>query len=277
MTIELFGTKVNTRYLFHVRRYVLYTIMLVLFSVFLITFVIIPQGQAVLERYQRYQRQEEQLAAMQQKLQQLQALPMSELFASSSLVHELLPSRKPLLELLSALNEAASRSGIQYRNVSLSPGLVATPGADLTDQSSTGTVNRGRSSGGSSARVARGVETLNVNVTVIGVLSSINQFLNDIERMAPIATVTRLNLTERGGTASLDQDGFFEADLQVQTYFFTQPISTTLAAPVPIVGSTQQAILNEIRSYIYPQVQTLDVIQGGVSDPFGVLGPAQRF
>jgi Tfp pilus assembly protein PilN len=267
MNIELMGQSINARYITHTRRYALFAVGLVVLAIFLILVIIVPQGQAALERYDELQTQQEQLDRLQVKVQQLQALPESDLFANSGRINQLLPSRKPLLELLTALNEVAGEAGVVYSDLSLSPGRVATAGADLTEKVpvTAASANQQRSSKGP----ATGVESLNIRLKISGDLENINQFLTQVESVAPMTTVTRLSLAERAASRA-NPDSFFEADMEVETYFFNQIISASVAAPIPSLSVTQQVILNEITSYRYPDVQTRDVIQGGVNDPFRV-------
>lgn len=266
MNIEIMGKTLNARYITHTRRYALFAVGLVLLSLFLLFVIIIPQGQAALDRYEDLQRQEAQLAQLQLKVQQLQALPESDLFANSERINQLLPSRKPLLELLSAMNEVAAATGVEYSDISLNPGRVATPGADLTErESASDTQGKTRSSRGP----ANGVEALNIVLKVTGDLENINQFLSQVESVAPMTTVTQLTLAERAATRS-NTESFFEAELEVESYFFNQIISSSVAAPIPSLSVTQQIILNEITKYRYPEVKSRNVIQGGVNDPFRI-------
>lgn len=265
MNIEFMGQTINARYITHTRRYALFAVGLVLLAIFLTMVIIVPQGQAALERYDELQRQQAQLDQLQIKVQQLQALPESELFANSGRINQLLPSRKPLLELLTAMNVVAGEAGVVYSDISLSPGRIATAGADLTERVPVaGSRNQQTSRGPTS-----GVESLNIRLKVAGNLENINLFLSQVESVAPMTTVTRLSLAERAASRA-NPESFFEAEMEVESYFFNQIISASVAAPIPSLSVTQQVILNEITGYRYPDIQTRDVIQGGVNDPFRV-------
>jgi Tfp pilus assembly protein PilO len=273
MNIEFMGKTINARYITHTRRYVLFAVGLVLLSIFLTMVIIVPQGQAALDRYDELKRQQAQLDKLKIKVQQLQALPESELFSNSWRINQLLPSKKPLLELLTAMNLVAGEAGVVYSDISLSPGKIATAGADLTERvpvagSRNQQPSRG-SAGGSARGPISGVESLNIRLKVAGNLENINLFLSQIESVAPLTTVTRLSLVERAASR-VNPESFFEAEMEVESYFFNQIISASVAAPIPSLSVTQQVILNEIANYRYPDVQRRDVIQGGVIDPFRV-------
>ncbi len=271
MTFTLFGQKFNYRYLVHTRRYALIAAGLVLFILLVLGFLIFPQVTSLVDQYSKLQSAQKTIAQLESKSQQLQRLPQSQLFTSGIQINSVLPSRKPLLELLSAMNEVAGASGVSYSELSLSPGKVASEGATLTaakspaGAKSSKPVTTARSNSGVS-----GSEALAVNLKVTGSLANINIFLRDIERVAPLTTVTKLSLIERTGT-KIDPNEAFEADLEIETYFFTQVVSATLAAPVPTLTVNQQLLMNEITSYRYPVILSQDMIRGGgLKDLFGI-------
>lgn len=285
MTITAFGQKINYRYLVHTRRYALIAGGLVVFTLGVIVFLIVPQINTALEQYSQLQKQEDLISQLEVKSQQLLQLPQSQLFASSTQINSVMPSRKPLLELLSALNEVAGNAGVRYSDLSLSPGKVASEGAQLavprvgsgtTGSSAAGsagaasrTSNRPAQPAGLSSGIS-GSEALAVSLKATGTLANINIFLREIERVAPLTTVTKLSLIERTGTR-VDPDSAFEADMEIQTYFFTKSVSATLTSPIPQITIDQQTIMNELATYRYPSVISQDMIRGGgLQDLFGI-------
>lgn len=285
MTITAFGQKINYRYLVHTRRYALIAAGLVVFTLGVLFFLIIPQINTALEQYSQLQKQEELISQLELKSQQLLQLPQSQLFSSSTQINSVMPSRKPLLELLSALNEVAGNAGVRYSDLSLSPGKVASEGAALvvpaTNARTTGTSAAGSAGAASrtsnrpvqAAGVSSGIagsEALAVSLKATGTLANINIFLREIERVAPLTTVTKLSLIERTGTR-VDPDSAFEADMEIQTYFFTKSVSATLTSPIPQLTIDQQTIMNELATYRYPSVISQDMIRGGgLQDLFGI-------
>ena len=273
MNIELFGKTINYRYIIHTRRYALLSVGLAIFSICLIIFVIVPQAQVAWERFGELQDEQEELADLENKSLQLQQLPQSDLFQRADEINKLLPARKPLLELLSALNEVAFSSNILYSDLSLSPGKIASGGADLSEAPAQPGSRRTQPTNASSRGPVPGVEALSIQLKVSGSLENISDFLRQVEQVAPLTTVTQLSLVERAATRT-NPESSFEAELEVETYFFTRSISATLAAPLPTLNVDQQLLLNQIQDYRYPQVLTRDIIQGGGSlDPFGVTDP----
>lgn len=290
MTITAFGQKINYRYLVHTRRFALLGAGLVTFTLGVVGFLIVPQISTALDQYSQLQKQEDLISQLEVKSQQLLQLPQSQLFASSTQINSVMPSRKPLLELLSALNEVAGKAGVRYSDLSLSPGKVASEGAQLavvrtgaTNSAGAGTTGTSGTSAGVTSRTSNrpaqssgvssgtsGSEALAVSLKATGTLANINIFLREIERVAPLTTVTKLSLIERTGTR-VDPDSAFEADLEIQTYFFTKSVSATLTSPIPQITINQQTIMNELASYLYPSVISQDMIRGGgLEDLFGI-------
>jgi len=271
MTVTVFGKKFNYRYLVHTRRYALIAAGLVVFTLSVVVFLIFPQVNGLVDMYGKLQSTQKTISQLESKSQQLQRLPQSQLFTSGIQIHSVLPSRKPLLELLSAMNEVAGASGVTYSELSLSPGKVASEGATLsTTKSPAGGQGSRPTTTARSTTGVSGSEALVVNLKVTGSLANINIFLRDIERVAPLTTVTKLSLIERTGT-KIDPNAAFEAELQIETYFFTQAVATTLSAPVPQLTVDQQLLMNEITSYRYPVILSQDAIRGGgLQDLFGV-------
>lgn len=276
MNIELFGKNINARYVMHTRRFATYAVLLAVFSLSVVGLFIVPQAQNILDRFGELRTQETQVQQLQRKLAQLQELPQSELFLQADKINQILPSRKPLLELLTAFSDVSRATSVTYSDLSLSPGRVATAGADLVEQASRAqeqtTQRRTQPQANTRRGPASGVESLNVRLKITGQLENINAFLTNIEAIAPITTVTRLSLAER--SSQRDSVGsLFEAELEVETYFFTRSISTSLAAPIPVLNATQQVTLEELNTYVYPDTRVMDVIRGGSQDPFRVSQP----
>jgi Tfp pilus assembly protein PilO len=265
MNFEFNGQTFNLRYLTHTRRFLLYTVGLVAVGVVLLIFLIFPQAQAAFNKNSDLQKQQQQLEQLRVKEQQLQSLSQSDLFRNVNQINQLLPSKKPLLELLSAFYEVASIAGVSYSDLSLSPGLISQEEKDLTQAQTQATSKNRKTAKGP----VSGVESLSVNLKVAGDLPQINQFLNQIENVAPITTITKLKLNERKISADSETTNF-EAELEVETYFFSQIISSSLNAPIPSLSTTQQILLNEISDYRYPELVSRDIITGGASDPFNV-------
>lgn len=256
---------INSRYLLTTRRFASMAAGIALLSVLLIIFVVVPQAQSAYERFQETQDVNEDIALLEQKLVGLQNLPQSDLLQSGDQINKALPSKKPLIELLVAYSDLARDTQVQFSDISLTPGSIATVAADT----SSGNSNR--------APTRRGNEEydeLNLSITVAGTLNDITQFLRRVEEVTPITTVVNVSLSEDNTSQEDDENlgqSLFQADLMTTTYFFTQPVSVSLRSTVPRLSTEQQQVIETINSYYSPEVRQQDTIQGGgLEDLFGL-------
>lgn len=263
MILVVFGQQINTRYWFSTRRYALISAGIGLFVVGLIAMVIVPEVNSLFSAQQALNRQLEDNDKLNRKFLQLSQLPESNLEPQMAMVNQILPSHKPLLELLSALSETAANNQVEYRDISLNPGEVATEGANLSAAASrtTRTTRPGQQTG---------VDHLDVKMTINGTLQDLNRFLEAIERVAPLTTVMQISLSETRQDEDVDE-AVFDATLDLRSYYFTQSISTTVAAPIPDVDGLRVDILGQLSGYRLPTIlDRSEITGGGLDDLFGV-------
>jgi Tfp pilus assembly protein PilO len=261
---------INQRYLLNTRRFATLAACLVLTSGLLILFVIVPQIQSVIQLVDDLQEANKDVASLRQKVDQLGDLHQSDLIVSQDAINSVLPSRKPLLELLTSYSQIAQETGVQFSDVSLSPGRIATQAATAAPSADSGQSGARRAA--PTRRRTADYDQLDLNMKVSGTLSNINQFLQRVEQIAPVTTVTNMSLTEKLVRSEEAQPAdFFEADLTTTSYFFTQPVSATVRAPLPTVTAEQQAVISQINTFFIPQVDEQTVITGGgLQDLFGL-------
>ncbi len=262
--------KLNIRYLLTTRRPLLLTGILGLVSVLLLLAVGLPQVQQNFTLWNTWQKEKAARDQLRKKVAQLQQVSTDITADQAALVNTVMPSRKPLLELLSGLNQVALLTNVTFQTVELSPGSIATVAAETTP-----TTKRT----GNTRKANQEYETLEVDLTVTGRLGDINRFFQQVEQVAPATTITALSLQKQAGRASLTvatteqiapADEVYEADMTVETYYFTKSISATLDSPLPTIGAAEQALLEQMRSYTKGSVQTQDRIEGGgLQDLFG--------
>lgn len=255
------------RYLFHTRRYATLAGAIVAACVLLILAVVVPQIQSVFNTATKLQQANKTTAELQQKVDQLRNLPQSVLLQASNEINSVLPSKKPLLELLTSYSEIAREAGVQFSDVSISPGRIATESATTAPAASSGRAQRAPT-----RRTNTDYDQLDLSMKVSGDLDSINLFLQRIEQIAPITTVTSMSLTERlVRSQNESQESVFEAELVTTSYFFTQPIASTIRGSLPTVTAGQQDVIQEIQTFFIPEINEQTIITGGgLQDLFGV-------
>lgn len=262
--------KINVRYLLTTRRPLLMTGILGVVSLVLLLAVGLPQIQQNFTLWNSWQKEKAARDQLRKKVAQLQQVSTDITADQATLVNTVMPSRKPLLELLSGLNQVALLTNVTFQTVELSPGSIATAAAETAP-----TTKRT----GNTRKANQEYETLEVDLTVTGRLGDINRFFQQVEQVAPATTITALSLQKQAGRASLTvatteqiapADEVYEADMTVETYYFTKSISATLDSPLPTIGAAEQALLEQMRTYTKGSVQTQDRIEGGgLQDLFG--------
>jgi Tfp pilus assembly protein PilO len=260
---QLGREQLNQRYLLVTRRFATLAASVVAVCVLLVVLIVVPQIQSTVQVFSDLQDANEDVSNLERKVAQLQNLPQSILLQASDDINAVLPSKKPLLELLSAYNQLAIQTGVQFSDVSLAPGVISTQSAQVT------------TAGGRRAAPTRRRSTeydqLDLSLKVTGNLNDINIFLQQVEEIAPVTTVTSMSLSERRLRLAEQVETVFEADLVTSSYFYTESVTAAVRAAVPTLSADQQEVITEIQSYYVPQVNEQTTIQGGgLEDLFGL-------
>ncbi len=185
------------------------------------------------------------------KAEQLKDLALDPNFKQSSAIDQVLPSHKPLLEILSNLNSVAYEAEVIIKNFSLNPGEIAT---DTTKVKKTSQNQK--------------YDYLDLDFSVSGALWKIQKFLTLIEQMTPISTITEIAINRN---IDEDKNAQAQADLVLRTFFFTQPIKTTIASPLPNVTQVDQQIIAEINRLIPNNLTPQkEIVTGNRGNLFGL-------
>lgn len=233
-------------------------ILLGLVSVGLVVFAIIPQFQETLSLNTELEREQPKLENLQRKLVELENIQFSPEFSQREIVEAALPSKKPLLELLTSLNTISVANNVSISEFSLNPGLIATTAAEL--QAASRQAN------------AEGVDTLQVEMTVMGSFQNVGAFLIDLEKISPFTTITQLALASRNqGDDFTEEARDIQAKIITDSYFFTQSVSAAVEAPLPTLTQREQQVLEELTQFSTVDLpEQLEVSGGGLQDLFGV-------
>jgi Tfp pilus assembly protein PilO len=234
-------------------------IILILFSGF------IPQINSLFELNDQINRDEKKLSALRQKAVDLENIEAQEAYRYVDSVDQILPSKKPLLELLTSLNMVATRNNVRFNNLSLTPGEIASESAEFLSSAKSSKKKRSKKTANQ-----KEFDTLNVELEISGMFSDMQKFFLDIERVAPLITITGLSLDINSDNIVKSTDQV-KAELVLSTYYFTQSVSAALETSLPNIGSREQEIITEIRGYSYPTVEAQQqVMGGGLEDLFGL-------
>jgi len=225
----------------------------------LVVFAIVPQFQEALALNSEFKKEKPKLEKLQKKLVELDNIQFSPEFLQKELVDAALPSKKPLLELLTSLHTITEADNVSIDEFSLTPGLVATNEAEILADA------KKRSN-------TDGVDIIDVEMTVSGGFADVGKFLIDLEKISPFTTITQLALSSSAtGDDFNNQDRDMKAKIITKSYFFTQSISASVEAPLPAINALEQGVLNDLADFSNIDLpDQLEITGGGLEDLFGV-------
>lgn len=245
----------NLRYIYNTRRYLVWSGFFGLLTVLLIFVSIIPQINSISGLYSDLIKENKRLAQLRIKVAQLVDSNDSLIITNAEKVDKALPSTKPLLELMTALNQVGTNTNVRFNDISLTPGKISTDSADTKTSSRKTKATSGKES----------YESLNLDITVTGNINDINQFFTEIEKIAPFTTITAMTLNEKSADSQFadSSTAFFEAKLTITTYFFPKEISVNIDAKIPELTVSQREIIDNLQNFTYINVDEQFEIRGG--------------
>ncbi len=241
----------NWKLFWNTRKELVLGILFIVLSLMILWIGILQQLGPLKKDLQELKDKQAELNKFNEKAEQLKQLAVDPNFNQSSSIDKVLPSHKPLLEILSNLNYVAQTSEVVIKNFSLNPGEIAT---DTTKVKKTTNDQK--------------YDYLDLDFTVSGQLWKIQNFLTLIEQVTPISTITSISINRN---IDEDKNAQAQADLILRTFFFTQPIKTTITSPLPMIAAIDRKIIDSINQLTpNPLEQQKDIITGNRGNLFGL-------
>jgi Tfp pilus assembly protein PilO len=259
-------SEINFKSLIINRRYLLFSMASALVALIVIFSGITSQINNIFDLRREIKVGQEKVAVLRQKTIDLENIEAREAYKSQDLVNKILPSKKPLLELLTSLNTVASQNNVIFVDLSLSPGKIASESAEFLGEAKSSSQRKK-----TQPKVnLEGYDTLVVEVEISGLFSDVQNFFLDIEKVAPLTTITSLSLDIKSDDIIRPSDEV-QAELVLSSYFFTQSVTANLSSSLPNIGIKEQEIINEVGSYALPAFSVQKQIEGGgLNDLFGL-------
>jgi len=246
--------KINLRILLSTRQFLLYTVGLGAIILILVSALLIPQAQVAYETFTEIQIEKPKTDKLTKKLSSLESITATAEFAQIDVVEKALPSKKPVLELLTGLSSVSQNTGVNIDKFDITPGLVATDEATVQELS----------------KGIKPYESLIVELEVSGSFKQVQDFIIQVERFSPFTTVTQMDLSgvlDESKAADVDQR--FRAVLTTETYFFTQAIAVKIDTPLPLIAAPEQSVLSALAAFSPTNLQEqTEVTGGGLDDLF---------
>ena len=257
------GSENNIKLFFNTRRHLLLAIILIWAIVALVFFAIKPQVQTLFNLRSNLEVEREQYMDLSRKIQDLQNIRISDQFQQKEKVDEVLPSHKPVMELLFNLNQAMKESNVGITSLHISPGEIATESAEISllDTAPKDTAAQRRQ---------QRYSALRMELTVSGTEERVDQFLQLAERIAPFTSIVELEINTR-----TDREGVTrtEAEMLLNTYYYTQTIVTRVDDQLPSIGEKELKAFETIQQFMPPGFQKPTAIESAdLEDLFGIRG-----
>ncbi|OGJ37170.1 MAG: hypothetical protein A3A82_02985 [Candidatus Pacebacteria bacterium RIFCSPLOWO2_01_FULL_47_12] len=243
----------NLQLFLHLRQKLVLAIGVGLVTLIIVLLLGVPQLQQTFETRAKLQKETARLDKLKQKLSELDGVTYEPAFEQVAFISQTLPSKKPLLELLTSLYAVTQKSGVIVNDFSINPGLVATTAAELAQASQT---------------QKAGYDTLELKLSVTGTFAQIQDFILLTETVTPFTTITSFALNATfGQTAEVAKD-VFSAELVTNTFFFTKSISVSLEEALPKLAEDDYIVLSELSGYERITLPEQSGILGGGSEDF---------
>ena len=109
-----------------------------------------------------------------------------------------------------------------------------------------------------------------MELEIFGLFDNVQKFFLDIEKVAPLTTITSLSLDIKSDDIISPSDEV-QAEVVLGSYYFTQSVTANVSSSLPSIGSKEREIIAEIKDYLYPSVNVQKQIEGGgLEDLFGL-------
>ncbi|MFA6814535.1 MAG: type 4a pilus biogenesis protein PilO [Patescibacteria group bacterium] len=245
--------EINYKLIWNTRKELVLAILSFALAFVIFTMVVLKQISPIKKVFAELASSNQELNKFQTKVDELENIAFDSEFKKMTEIDEVLPSYKPLLELLNNLNSVAVQSETLIKNFSLSPGEIATDSTIL-----------------SRTRRQKFYDELVLEFSVSGTLANVQNFMTLIEQVTPISTITNISLSQQ-----INEDSGVEttANLKLKTFYFTQAIAVTLTEPLPPIEDEQLIVLEEIKKLIPNKLPTQEeVIRNDRGNLFGLQG-----
>ena len=250
----------NLKLFFNTRQKIILAMALIWGALAMIFLAIKPQIVYLFELNDNLEAERQTLAALKRKVQELDQIEFSQQFERKDKVDEVLPSNKPLLELLFNLNQAMIQTKASVTELKISPGKIGEEADEPT-----------KSPAEKEEVSVRSLSSLSMDLTIKGEADRVDEFIELIEKIAPFTSIVELKLNSRSDPDSDKKTA--TAELVLNTYYYTGSISTSIEAQLPSVGDEELRVFDTIQKFRPSEFEPpTEIKESDVEDFFGIEG-----
>ncbi len=248
--------KFNLKFYFNTRRELFYAIDLVILSLALLLFLIMPQAQLLFTQMHQLESENRTLTTLRKRAINLDNLKTSVTMKNLKVLDRVLPSKKPLLELLTQLNNLSKVNQIKIDVLQVSPGVISSISIDKTKLPK-------------QSRATKDYDSLTLKMTVSGSFDRVQRFISLLEKISPFTTVKSFSLNKKS-SLEMAQSDQVSARLTTKTYFFLSNERQIAKGAVIKPTAKDEALLNQLENFRVLN-RPIDVSHtGGLEDLFGI-------
>ena len=247
----------NWRLVWGRRKYLVLAGLLFFSSALIVFFGVWSQINQVLALNTQITKLKPKQVALQRKAITLEEIQSSPEFQQLSVVETALPSKKPLLELLTSLNKMAAQSEVSVVSFEIEPGSIA------TESAATAKARQAKRQGDT--------DFLELTFFLSGTIDQIRQFTRLVEQMTPFTLITSFQITnERPSAGSNRNQAIIVAEITTHTYFYVGQVTSKVDTALPVIAARDKEVLSTVRDFQGTLLPAQSTIDGGLEDLFGV-------
>ncbi|MEO8581870.1 MAG: hypothetical protein ABI425_04850 [Patescibacteria group bacterium] len=249
---------INYQYILQTRRMLVIAFGLAGVTLFVGMAILIPNLTKARTAYANLNAEKGRLANLERKNSILQNVQNTDLYSKKSDINAILPSSKPLLQLLNQIDRVSAETGVIISEFGVVPGEISTASGELKTIKPPVGANPNLGS----------IET---QIILIGKIENVNSFLKAINNITPLTETTELALKAINRQDLVDQQKLsdphvFEATLTLTSYFFTGKIQTDPNQDLPDLSkftNDETAELDQFQVPVSSQIPANPTVGGG--------------
>lgn len=216
--------------------------------VLLTVLVVLPQINLIIAHNQNLNTEEKKLADLQTRSAFLRSLNVATLSDEQKVFENVLPGEKPVTPLISSIERLANDAGVSLLSYELSPGRVATAGAQTAPE--TVVVKS----------LVEGVGALPLKMDVQGGFVQMNTFFKSLDLLIPLVNVKTINFTVLSQTKSGPVENIqYKASVELDALYALPTTGRPSASPIlTAFTSAQQRLIASVSAMVASQPQIVE-------------------
>lgn len=218
---------------------------------------VMPQLQRISTNAANLKTEEQKFNDLKAKVTFLRSLNRSEVDANNKILQDVLPAYKPVLPLISSMEQLAGEAGVALKSMELNPGSVATEGGKLD-------------TGSSQKSAIPGVYGLPLKLEVQGTFVSMNTFFKSLDRLLPLVNVK--NIQFAAGSSAGGGEAQYKATVELESLYIagTDIPKVAITAQLPQLTAGDKKLIASLSAtqQVQPQIVAPNLSTGSGS---GVL------